>query len=169
MLNSKGEVKLSDFGISRVLDGTAAMSNTAVGSFHYMSPERLLGEPYGVPGDVWSVGIMLIQLRLKVYPFKEGITTPIDLSEELENLELDKYLQSQKFSPLLSEVIRAMLAHDPGSRLTCIQLIELPWFQNYKIFNIIDAQKVFENLLQLSNDLCYKFIDKLLFTVDEYD
>ena len=62
LLNSHGEVKLSDFGISRTLDNTSAMSSTSVGSFRYMSPERLLGEEYGASGDIWSVGIMMLQV-----------------------------------------------------------------------------------------------------------
>jgi serine/threonine protein kinase len=40
-MNSRGEVKLADFGISRTLDETYAMSNTSVGTFKYMSMERL--------------------------------------------------------------------------------------------------------------------------------
>lgn len=40
LINSSGVVKLSDFGISRILDSTTAMSHTAVGTSRYMSPER---------------------------------------------------------------------------------------------------------------------------------
>jgi mitogen-activated protein kinase kinase 2 len=56
LMNSQGHVKLSDFGISRQLDGTTEMSNTYVGTFRFMSPERLLGDGYNSKGDIWSVG-----------------------------------------------------------------------------------------------------------------
>eukprot|EP01036_Dinobryon_divergens_P027531 gene27531-36325_t len=36
LMNSQGQVKLSDFGISKELDGSAAMVKTAVGSYHYI-------------------------------------------------------------------------------------------------------------------------------------
>ena len=40
LINSRGEVKLADFGISRTLDDSTAMSSTSVGTFKYMSVER---------------------------------------------------------------------------------------------------------------------------------
>lgn len=40
LINSLGEVKLADFGISRTLDDSTAMSSTSVGTFKYMSVER---------------------------------------------------------------------------------------------------------------------------------
>jgi serine/threonine protein kinase len=69
------------------------MSSTSVGSFRYMSPERLLGEQYDASGDIWSVGIMMVQLWTKRYPFEDNISTPIDLLTELESLHLDRLLQ----------------------------------------------------------------------------
>ena len=77
MKNSDGYVKLSDFGISKSLDSSTAMSNTAIGTFRYMSPERLLGKQYDSSGDIWSVGILLIQLWEKRYPFEDCSATPI--------------------------------------------------------------------------------------------
>jgi serine/threonine protein kinase len=41
LLNSSGEVKLSDFGISRELPEEVDFSKTAVGTRSYMSPERI--------------------------------------------------------------------------------------------------------------------------------
>lgn len=58
-----------------------------------MSPERLLGEQYDASGDIWSVGIMMVQLWTKRYPFEDNISTPIDLLTELESLHLDRLLQ----------------------------------------------------------------------------
>jgi serine/threonine protein kinase len=40
LINSVGEVKLADFGISRMLEDSTAMSSTSVGTFKYMSVER---------------------------------------------------------------------------------------------------------------------------------
>jgi mitogen-activated protein kinase kinase 3 len=40
LLNSRGMVKLSDFGISKQMDDSTAFSSTSVGTFFYMSVER---------------------------------------------------------------------------------------------------------------------------------
>jgi len=46
MINSKGQVKISDFGISTQLDSTAGFCSTFVGTTCYMAPERLSGASY---------------------------------------------------------------------------------------------------------------------------
>ena len=46
LLNSRGEVKISDFGLSAELDSTKEMCATFIGTHAYMSPERLGGKPY---------------------------------------------------------------------------------------------------------------------------
>jgi len=142
LLNSRGEVKLSDFGISRTLESTFAMSSTSVGSFRYMSPERLLGEEYGASGDIWSVGIMMIQLWTKVYPFGGNIVTPIDLLTEVEQINVDRILRGgpRAVPPTMAKVTSAMLNRDPSHRATCMELLDFSWFQGNGVNSIIDAQ-----------------------------
>ena len=69
LLNSSGSVKLADFGISKQLDATSAMAQTQVGSAAYMAPERLHGDVYSFPSDVWSLGIILLEALLGEHPF----------------------------------------------------------------------------------------------------
>lgn len=73
LLNRKGFVKVTDFGISRQYGGDETeKSRTQVGTLTYMSPERMEGgKYYGYAGDVWSLGIMLIEMATGQFPFKE--------------------------------------------------------------------------------------------------
>lgn len=107
-----------------------------------MSPERLLGEQYDASGDIWSVGIMMVQLWTKKYPFEDNISTPIDLLTELEGLRIDRLLKVNGFPDLMSDVVRAMMASDPAGRASCMELLEFKWFQESDINNIRDAQQV---------------------------
>jgi len=72
LINSRGEAKLSDFGISKELEKTAALCETFVGTMAYMSPERVEGEgkKYSYPSDVWSFGLVLYEMAtgLSAYP-----------------------------------------------------------------------------------------------------
>lgn len=61
-MSHKGEFKLCDFGVSRELTNSLAMADTFVGTSTYMSPERIQGLNYGVKSDIWSIGLMLIEL-----------------------------------------------------------------------------------------------------------
>lgn len=62
LLNTKGEVKVTDFGIAKELEYAEQMSKTFVGTFTYMSPERINGQQYDTKSDVWSLGIVMYEL-----------------------------------------------------------------------------------------------------------
>jgi mitogen-activated protein kinase kinase 3 len=72
LLNSKGEIKISDFGISRNFENSFDMLETYIGgTFLYMSPERLFKKKYNNLSDIWSLGLVLLELALNEYPFKK--------------------------------------------------------------------------------------------------
>jgi mitogen-activated protein kinase kinase len=70
LFNSRGEIKICDFGVSGELINSIA--DTFVGTSTYMSPERIQGAQYTVKSDVWSLGISLIELALGRFPFSES-------------------------------------------------------------------------------------------------
>ena len=72
LINKKGIVKLTDFGISKQLTGDETeKAKTFVGTLTYMSPERMEGEKYTYAGDIWSLGIVIVELITGKFPFKE--------------------------------------------------------------------------------------------------
>ncbi|KAG9085915.1 MAP kinase kinase (MEK) [Ceratobasidium sp. 370] len=82
LFNSKGEIKICDFGVSGELINSIA--DTFVGTSTYMSPERIQGAQYTVKSDVWSLGISLIELALGRFPFAESSSDDSDLSDLAE-------------------------------------------------------------------------------------
>ncbi len=69
MLTDKGVCKLSDFGISKQLDETGAVANTQVGTTLYFAPERMRGDPYSFPSDVWAVGVITLEALAGTHPY----------------------------------------------------------------------------------------------------
>lgn len=66
LVNSRGEIKICDFGVSgQLID---SMANSFVGTRSYMSPERLQGTHYSVQSDIWSVGLSLVEMAIGRYP-----------------------------------------------------------------------------------------------------
>lgn len=66
LVNSSGEIKICDFGVSgQLID---SMANSFVGTRSYMSPERLQGTHYSVQSDVWSLGLSLVEMAIGMYP-----------------------------------------------------------------------------------------------------
>ncbi|XP_054095364.1 dual specificity mitogen-activated protein kinase kinase 5 isoform X14 [Callithrix jacchus] len=61
LVNTRGQVKLCDFGVSTQLVNSIA--KTYVGTNAYMAPERISGEQYGIHSDVWSLGISFMEIQ----------------------------------------------------------------------------------------------------------
>lgn len=66
LINTSGEIKICDFGVSgQLID---SMANSFVGTRSYMSPERLQGTHYSVQSDIWSLGLSLVEMAIGMYP-----------------------------------------------------------------------------------------------------
>ncbi len=56
------QVKLADFGIARLVDGTRFTEDgTTIGTPHYLSPEQVAGRPVGTAADVYALGLILLE------------------------------------------------------------------------------------------------------------
>eukprot|EP00002_Diphylleia_rotans_P036341 TRINITY_DN7997_c0_g1_i2.p1 TRINITY_DN7997_c0_g1~~TRINITY_DN7997_c0_g1_i2.p1 ORF type:complete len:220 (-),score=37.17 TRINITY_DN7997_c0_g1_i2:290-949(-) len=62
LLNRKGEVKLADFGYCAKVTKDAPNRTSIVGTPYWMAPELVKGQDYDAKVDVWSVGILMIEM-----------------------------------------------------------------------------------------------------------
>ncbi|KAG9386753.1 Dual specificity mitogen-activated protein kinase kinase 2 [Pyrenophora tritici-repentis] len=130
LVNSKGNIKLCDFGVSSELEGSIA--ETFVGTGTYMAPERIQGSPYTVKSDVWSVGLTLMELAIGKFPFAgsgdddeaggpQGI---LDLLQQIVLEPSPKLPKSDAFPSILEDMIAKCLMKDPAERPTPKELYE---------------------------------------------
>ncbi|MEE3449745.1 MAG: Stk1 family PASTA domain-containing Ser/Thr kinase [Acutalibacteraceae bacterium] len=72
MLLEDGTIKVTDFGIARFSNTTTrsmTMTNKAIGSVHYVSPEQARGEPTDAKSDLYSLGVMMYEMLTGKLPF----------------------------------------------------------------------------------------------------
>lgn len=91
LLNGSGQVKISDLGISSckksihsddddnhhshygTLSSSHSLNHTVIGTSYYMSPERLFDKSYSYPSDLWSLGLVLLELLTGGWnPMRDG-------------------------------------------------------------------------------------------------
>lgn len=63
------QVKISDFGLSKEFNEEASQQSF-VGTYSYMSPERMSGQHYTFASDVWSCGLTIEAVALGKYPYE---------------------------------------------------------------------------------------------------
>ncbi|KAF2764858.1 mitogen-activated protein kinase [Teratosphaeria nubilosa] len=142
LVNSRGQIKLCDFGVSSELENSVA--DTFVGTGTYMAPERIQGSPYTVKSDVWSVGLTLMELAIGKFPFSissededdEDAGGPQGILDLLQQIVLEPSPQlpkSDAFPQILEDVIAKCLMKDPGDRPTPQELYDTdPFLQAAK-------------------------------------
>uniref|UniRef100_A0A7S2RUA2 mitogen-activated protein kinase kinase n=2 Tax=Rhizochromulina marina TaxID=1034831 RepID=A0A7S2RUA2_9STRA len=161
LLNKVGEMKITDFGIGRKMkrgehtgaappeegDPEAAaqsqhleqdedleeyFASTFVGTWVYMSPERLQGERYGANADVWSLGIILAEAILGAHPLQECSENFADMVVTLQqtpNGTLGSVIPDDvPYSEQMLGFVSWCLAVDPRLRGGPDELIDDPWF-----------------------------------------
>ena len=131
LLNSRGEVKISDFGLSAELDSTKEMCATFIGTHAYMSPERLSGAPYGFASDIWSLGVTLVECALGEYPYPayEHGNYFVLLSQIINDPAPS--LPEAQFSAEFRDFCAQCLSKDPAQRPSAQQLLAHPFVTMY--------------------------------------
>jgi len=69
-LCSNGDIKIGDFGISKILTDTEQFAETMVGTPYYLSPEICKKNQYREKSDIWSLGCVLYELMNMKHAFE---------------------------------------------------------------------------------------------------
>ena len=116
MVLRDGSVKVADFGIARVASGGhSTLTQEALGSVHYISPEQARGSHIDARSDLYSAGVVLYEMITGRLPF-EG-DTPVSVAiQHINSIPLSP----RELDPSIPEALEAITmkarAPDPDSR-----------------------------------------------------
>lgn len=120
LINTDGRVKLVDFGIARVVEGSEDGSTTTgkggfQGKLSYSAPERFSGKPATIKCDLYSAGVVLHQLLIGKNEFfaKSHANT---IAQVLHHRPSPVTLRRPDAPPELDRVIQKSLSKDPDYR-----------------------------------------------------
>jgi serine/threonine protein kinase len=115
LVDRRGTVKLSDFGIARSADRlTETATGLVKGKMSYMAPEQIRGAPFDRRADLYSLGVILFELLTgeRLYrPASDAELMYQILEGRNQRMEL---LRSRP--PRIADVVRGALAADPAER-----------------------------------------------------
>lgn len=114
-----GQLKIADFGLSKIIDKSIVSFHTFAGSLQYMSPEIYQNDRWGKPSDIWSLGIISYLLATKNLPF--DAETQSTVTHKVLNCDPDsiRILYSRQFKL----IIYSMLQKDHNTRPSATELL----------------------------------------------
>jgi eukaryotic-like serine/threonine-protein kinase len=121
LISSRGEVKVSDFGVARLTEGTSEGPPTIVGTPRYMAPEQARGLPTGPATDIYSAGVVLYEMLAGQPPFTGG--SSVDLA--LRHLQERPPPLPPDTPKSLVKIVECSLAKRPESRYgSCAEMAD---------------------------------------------
>jgi len=134
LINHLGDVKYCDFGLARELDNAVAEAETFVGTYPYMSPERIIGQPYTTSSDIWAFGLTMMALALGRFPYAGGATDVRDYWSMLHALTQAPVPKlGDDFSAAFSDFVSQCLNKAPEQRPSAEELLQHPFLKNHKV------------------------------------
>jgi len=125
MVDEDRALRLMDFGLAKWLaDDTAVTAEGRhVGTFRYMSPEQILGEPLDARTDLYSLGVMLYELLSGRPPF-DGRNPHELLQEVLEQEVVPLQELNREVDPQLARIAHRLLRKEPEQRYQTAEEVE---------------------------------------------
>ncbi|XP_068651764.1 CBL-interacting protein kinase 24-like isoform X1 [Aristolochia californica] len=164
LLDSKGDLKVSDFGLSALPQQGVGLLHTTCGTPNYVAPEVLSNEGYdGAAADVWSCGVILFVLMAGYLPFDE-----VDLLTLYKKINAAEFSCPPWFSVRATSLICQILDPNPETRIRIEGIRKDEWFKRNYVsvrheeeesdVNLDDVRAVFDDIEdqyvseQLNND-----------------
>ena len=116
MLLTNGTIKVMDFGIARFSRSeTRTITDKAIGSVHYISPEQAKGDTTDAKADIYSTGVMLYEMLTGKLPFESD--SPVSVAiKQISDIPQSMREVDDTIPPALEEITFKAMAKDPTKR-----------------------------------------------------
>ena len=115
MVLRDGSVKVADFGIACLADSAQTLTQEALGSVHYISPEQARGDRPDARSDIYSSGVVLYEMLTGRLPF-EGDTAVSVAIQHINSIPLSPREIDPTIPEALEEITMKAMAPNPDDR-----------------------------------------------------
>ncbi|XP_064263175.1 serine/threonine-protein kinase PAK 4 isoform X1 [Passer domesticus] len=119
------QVKLSDFGFCAQVNKDVPRRKSLVGTPYWMAPELISRLPYGPEVDIWSLGVMVIEMVDGEPPYFNE--PPLKAMKLIRDNLPPRLKNGHKVSPSLKGFLERMLVRDPAQRASAPELLRHPF------------------------------------------
>ncbi|TRY57942.1 hypothetical protein DNTS_009827, partial [Danionella cerebrum] len=127
LLTSDGRIKLSDFGFCAQVSRDVPRRKSLVGTPYWMAPEVISRLPYGTEVDIWSLGIMVMEMVDGEPPYFNE--PPLQAMRRIRDNLPPRLRDSQQVSSVLRSFLELMLVREPSQRASAQQLLQQPFLK----------------------------------------
>ncbi|XP_057305082.1 serine/threonine-protein kinase PAK mbt-like [Hydractinia symbiolongicarpus] len=127
LMSLNGQVKLSDFGFCAQVSNEVPKRKSLVGTPYWMAPEIISRDSYGTEVDIWSFGIMVMEMIDTEPPFFNE--PPLMAMKKLRDLDPPTLKQPENVSSKLISFLEACLQKDPFRRSSAFELLQHPFLR----------------------------------------
>ena len=159
LLDSKGHLKLTDFGLSKMLKSSKDKAFTICGTIQYIAPEMLLNKGYDKNIDWWSLGCLIYEMFVGKFPFSIKANTKISMEIYQKRLQYPRHMDEDA-----KDLINKLLIIDPKKRLGSgpngsQKIKNHPFFEGINWEDIWNKRVVPPFEPDLKNELDLKYFD----------
>jgi len=157
LIGSNGEVKIADFGYAAQLSQQKQKRNTVVGTPYWMAPELIRGHDYDNKVDIWSLGIVVMEMAEGDPPYMEF--PPLRSLFLISTRGIPDLKEPNRWSNEFREFVKLCLKTDPDERPNADSLLQHDFVKKgikeggrRKLMDLAEkarehAEKMYENLL----------------------
>lgn len=155
LINSKGEVKVADFGFAAQLTEEKQKRKTVVGTPYWMAPELIRGHEYTTKIDIWSTGIILVELMQGEPPYIDY--PPLRALFLINAKGIPPLKLESKWSKDLLFFYHSCVSSDPAVRPTADKALTYKFFE--KTCHPNELVRLVDEAKKLAKEMAFSSVD----------